>query len=291
MSTQPAPIYSDDFHIDGIIQINDEEFQKISSLVYSKFGINLTEKKKALVRGRLNKLIKGLGYTSFDQYYNAVMEDRTGGQLLSLIDKISTNHSYFFREHDHFTFLMETALPEIVQKTGTVNGEDLRIWCAGCAAGEEAYTLAIVIREFFGPQIYRRKPIILATDISLSALNQAAEGVYVAERIKTVPPEYEKKYIQPVGNEKYGVSDELKKLILFKRLNFMRESFPFKGKFHIIFCRNVMIYFDNETKLDLVARFHRYMYDDGFLFIGHSESLGRGSGLFRYVQPALYRKI
>lgn len=291
MSTHPGPFYSDDFHMEGIIQINDDEFQKISGLVYSKFGINLTEKKKALVRGRLNKLIKGLGYTSFDQYYTAVMEDRTGGQLLSLIDKISTNHSYFFRENDHFNFLKESALPEIVQRMGDAKSEDLRIWCAGCAAGEEAYTLAMVVREFFGPQLYKGKPIILATDISLSALNQAAEGVYVAERVKTVPPEYAKKYIKSIGNEKYRVADELKKLILFKRLNFMGESFPFKGKFHIIFCRNVMIYFDNETKLDLVAKFHRYMNDDGFLFIGHSESLGRGSGLFRYVQPALYRKI
>jgi chemotaxis protein methyltransferase CheR len=278
-----------DFSFEGIVQISDREFRHISALVYEKFGINLTDKKKALVRGRLNKLIRGLGYKTFQEYYDSVVQDTTGRSLLELVDKISTNHSYFFRENEHFDYLETGILPRIAPQLKEKN-EDFRIWCAGCAAGEEAYTLAMVLLEYFGAAYFRGKPGILATDISLSALNQAAEGVYSIDRVQAVPHYYKNKYMKQIAPDRYKVSEELKKLILFKRLNLMRPDYPFKGKFHVIFCRNVMIYFDNQTKLDLVAKLHRYIYDGGYLFIGHSESLGRGSGLFQYVQPAVYKK-
>ncbi len=281
----------EDFSVNGIIQIDDGEFRRIADLVYTKFGINLTEKKKALVRGRLNKLIKGMGFSSFAEYYDSVVGDTTGKYLISLVDKISTNHSYFFRENDHFNFLIEQGLPEFERKYGNSPEGGLRIWSAGCAAGEEPYTLAILLYEYFGKRALQGKPVVLATDISLTALEQAMEGVYVHERVKTVPKELAAKYLQSAGPEKMRVSDELRKLVLFKRLNFMRDSFPFKGKFHFIFCRNVMIYFDTKTKMDLVAKFHRYLHDDGYLFIGHSETLGRGNDMFQYVKPALYKKI
>lgn len=279
-----------EYSFEGIIQINDHEFQLIAALVYEKFGIHLTDKKKALVRGRLNKLIRGLGYTTFEEYYNAVVQDPTGKSLLSLVDKISTNHSYFFRENEHFQFLETVALPSIEAIIREHNG-DFRLWCAGCAAGEEAYTLAMVLLEYFGKTSFKGKPGILATDISISALSQAAVGEYTPDKVQTVPQFYKRKYLRQIGPTTYRVTDELKQVILFKRLNFMRPEFPFKGRFHIIFCRNVMIYFDAETKERLVTKFHRYMYDEGYLFIGHSESLGRGSGVFKYIQPAVYKKL
>lgn len=291
MQTDNVQLPKEDFSVNGIIQITDAEFKRIAKLVYTQFGINLTDKKKALVRGRLNKLIKGQGFSSFDEYFDYVLDDTTGKSLISLIDKISTNHSYFFRENDHFNFLLEQGFPEFVQKYENTPDGDLRIWSAGCAAGEEPYTLAILLYEYFGPRIYQGKPVILATDISLTALELAMEGVYVHERVKTVPKNLSDKYLRPEGKEKMAVTDNVKKMVLFKRLNFMRDSFPFKKKFHFIFCRNVMIYFDTETKLDLVAKFHRYLHDDGYLFIGHSETLGRGNELFKYVRPALYKKI
>lgn len=291
MEEQRGASTGEEYSFDGIIQISDGEFKKIAELVYTQFGINLTDKKKALVRGRLNKLIKGLGFKSFEEYYDSVVGDTSGKGLISLIDKISTNHSYFFRENDHFNFLLEQGFPEIEQRAGLAEEGGLRIWSAGCAAGEEPYTLGILLYEYFGKKIYQGKPLILATDISLTALEQAMEGEYVQERVKTVPKNLAAKYLQKSGADKMRVNDDLKKLILFKRLNFMRDYFPFKGKFHFIFCRNVMIYFDTETKMDLVTKFHRYLHPGGYLFIGHSETLGRGNDLFQYMKPALYRKI
>ncbi len=280
-----------DYSFGGVIQINEKEFRAIAELVYDKFGINLTEKKKALVRGRLNKLIRELGYTSFDQYYHSILEDTTGRSLLDLVDKISTNHSYFFRENEHFDYLETVVLPSLNERLKQDRSVDFRLWCAGCAAGEEPYTLAMILLEFFGADYFHGKPAILATDISVSALNKAMEGVYTADRVQAVPSYYKKKYFTKLSADTFKVSDSLKRLILFKRLNFMRDDFPFKGKFHVIFCRNVMIYFDTPVKLALISKFHRYMFDDSYLFIGHSESLGRGSDLFRYIQPAVYYKI
>ncbi|MEW5815813.1 MAG: protein-glutamate O-methyltransferase CheR, partial [Spirochaetota bacterium] len=214
-------VYWNDLGIDGIIELTDKEFSLISELVYKKFGINLTDKKKALVRGRLNKLIKTLGFTSFEDYYNSIINDPTGSQLSSMIDRISTNHSFFFREKDHFDFLLTKALPELVERFQSQAPFDLKIWCAGCAAGEEAYTLAMILAEYFGLNFFKGRPPILATDISLTTLNQAVKGEYPKERISTVPEPFRKKYIRESGAGVYKVIDELKRLVLFKRLNFM----------------------------------------------------------------------
>lgn len=276
--------------MEGIIDLSDKEFQYISKLVYEKFGINLTDKKKTLVRGRLNKLLRELGFNDFDSYYHHIMNDKSGRSLLQLVDKVSTNHTFFFRENDHFEFLRDRVLPEMSQRLETGRTRDLRIWCAGCATGEEAYTLAIVLTEFFGPGFFTSGPPILATDISLTALEKAALGVYGIDRLQTLPPQLLRKYFKSNGDDSYTVNDELKNLVLFKRLNFKRSEFPFRGKFHSIFCRNVMIYFDQPTKVDLVRKFGRHIVDGGYLFIGHSETLGRTNENFTYMQPAVYIK-
>lgn len=276
----------------NMIDIKDKEFNQISKLVYSRFGINLTEKKKALVRGRLNKLIVSLNFSSFSEYYDYVQEDKSGQRLLDMVDKISTNHSYFFRENDHFTYLTDTVLPAICSDESRRKDNTLRIWCAGCANGQEAYTLAMVVSEFFKNQTLQLKPAILATDISISALENAVKGYYTEEGSSGIPDNLKKKYFT-INKEDKSVTagKELKNLILFKRLNFMNETFPFKNKFDIIFCRNVMIYFDNVTKDTLVNKFHRYMLDQSWLFIGHSETLGRSNSNFRYVKPSTYVRV
>jgi chemotaxis protein methyltransferase CheR len=275
--------------VEGLIQLRDEEFSLISGLVYERFGINLTDKKKALVRGRLNSLVKSQGFSSFEEYYASVVNDPTGGSLLSLIDRISTNHSYFFRETEHFEILTSKVLPEIMKKVQQQGSRELRLWCAGCAAGEEAYTLAMVLAEYFGSEAYRLDIRILATDISVSALQQAVEGAYSAHKLKFVPEQY-RKYFKKLDDDNYQVVESIKRMVLFKRLNLMREDFPFKKKFHTIFCRNVMIYFDQITRRGLIEKFQRYIYQDGYLFIGHSESLGRETGMFRYIQPTVYKR-
>ncbi len=276
--------------MEGLIDIKDEEFQHISELVYQRFGINLTEKKRVLVRGRLNKLLHQLGYKDFDSYYQDITNDKSGKGLLELVDKISTNHTFFFRENEHFDLLKNRALPEISSILEKERNRDVRIWCAGCATGEEAYTLAIVLAEFFGAEYFKNSPPILATDISLTALEKAMLGVYGADRLTQLPRTMLQKYFVPNSAGGYTVKDFLKKLVVYKRLNFKRENFPFKNKFHTIFCRNVMIYFDQPTKEDLVAKFARHLIDGGYFFIGHSESLGRSNANFQYVQPAAYMK-
>ena len=275
------------FSVDGAIRLTDREFCLISELVYRRFGINLTEQKKALVRGRLNSLVKSQGFANFEDYYNAVVNDRTESSLLSLIDRISTNHSFFFREGDHFEFLKGIVLPDLCRKIEGRQKTDLRIWCAGCAAGEEPYTIAMVLHEYNSLMGWNIG--ILATDISTSALEQAKEGIYPSGRLDKVPAQY-RKYFKKLDSDSYAVKNIIKQKVLFKRLNLIRNDFPFKGKFHLVFCRNVMIYFDQETRKILVTNLHRYMHDGSYLFIGHSESLGRESEKFRYIQPTVYMR-
>src|SRR6056297_185566 len=276
--------------MEGLIDITDNEFKQISALVYEKFGIHLTEKKRVLVRGRLNKLLRQMGYTDFESYYNAILEDPSGAGLLELVDRISTNHTYFYREKDHFDFLEKRVLPDIARQLDEQGSKDLRLWCAGCATGEEAYTLAIVLAEFFGPQYFSDGPPILATDISRTALEKAMLGAYGKERLDQIPKGLLHKYFVLNDMGGYSVKDVLKKLVLFKRLNFKRETFPFRKKFHTVFCRNVMIYFDQPTKETLVNKFGGVLNEGGYLFIGHSETLGRDNMNFQYVQPAVYVK-
>jgi chemotaxis protein methyltransferase CheR len=278
-------------HTDNLIDLTEEEFRKISQLVYTRFGINLTEKKKVLVKGRLNKLIREMGLSSFSEYHESILNDSGDGSLLTLVDKISTNHTYFFRENDHFELLAKTVLPEMERRFSATRSKDLRIWCAGCASGEEAYTMAIVLRENLESSFFKDMPLILATDISLSALGTADKGVYPVERLAGIPENIRKRYFIQESDTTFRVADSLRKLVLFKRLNFINERYPFKQRFHLIFCRNVMIYFDAETKNRLIEKFHAHLDDDGYLFIGHSETLNRDLRLFSYVQPAAYRKM
>ncbi len=274
---------------DGIINLTEKEYRLISDLVYQRFGINLTDKKKALIRGRLNSLLKSKGFVSFEEYYEYVINDSSGSSLLSLIDRISTNHSYFFREAEHFDFLTDVVMPELVRSAERRGKREIRIWCAGCAAGEEPYTLAMVLKEFFGADLVRWDVGILATDISGSALTQAEDGIYPEHRLNGVPDDYQK-YFRRHGSNSFAVDEKLKSLILFKRLNFMRKSFPFKNKFDVVFCRNVMIYFDQKTRKELIAKFQSHLRKGSYLFIGHSETLGRDTELFQYIKPTVYKK-
>lgn len=276
--------------MEGLIDISEKEFRQLSDLVYRTVGIHLTDKKKMLVRGRLNKVIRKLGYSSFEEYYQALASDTSGRHISELIDRISTNHTYFFRENDHFTFFVDTVIPWITGELEKKGNRDVRVWSAGCASGEEAYSIAMLLAEQFGTDFFAGAPPILATDVSSTALSTAMTGIYPKERLKDIPRPFLLKYFVQAGPDRYQVKDVLKKLILFKRLNFSSERFPFKGKFQVIFCRNVMIYFDPPTKDRLIAKFEQHLEDDGFFFIGHSETLGRNHPSFRYLKPATYRK-
>jgi len=272
---------------DAMLDLDDESFRKIADLIYTRFGINLTDKKRALVRGRLHSLIKAAGLSSFGEYLDYVLEDTHGDRLLQLIDRISTNHTYFFREADHFSYLAEELMPHLLERPG--DDRQVRIWCAGCSSGEEPYTAAMVLTEAFPTETAAGRIRLLATDISTTALAAAVEGEYAEQKLAGVPQRY-RKFLSRTEGDRWRVSDRIRSLVLYKRLNLMNEIFPFKRSFDVIFCRNVMIYFDQETRRKLLAGFYRHMAPGASLFIGHSETLGRDTALFRYVKPTIYAR-
>ncbi|MFC1563845.1 CheR family methyltransferase [candidate division KSB1 bacterium] len=277
-------------HVIKSFTISDREFQLLSSLIYDLFGIVLTDKKKTLVIGRLQSELKKRGFNSFRQYYDFVLNDKSGQSLLTLIDKISTNHTFFFREADHFEFFEKQALPNIQSFLAQRNEKEIRIWCAGCSSGEEPYTLMMLVNEYFASEKKDWNVKLLATDISTTALEKAVAGIYKNENIRNIPQTLLKKYFTKHDDDSWVVKDILKRNLFFKRLNLMQQNFPFKNNFHIIFCRNVMIYFDSKTRGELIDKFSRFIIPEGFLFIGHSETIGRNNESFMYIKPALYQK-
>ncbi len=275
---------------DSALQLTNEELRLISRLVYEKFGIKLGEKKRNLIVGRLHKLVTSGGFKSFKEYYNYVVREPSGRALLTMVDQLSTNHTFFFREKDHFDFFFKEALPRLTKKLFKNGRRNIRVWCAGCSSGEEPYTLAMLLREYFGVHISNMDIGILATDISISVLKKALAGIYPAETISQVPLSFRRKYFTPLKDGNWMINQELKEMVLFRRLNLIRNEYPFKGRFHAIFCRNVMIYFDSATQKALVERFYRYTEPGGYFFVGHSESLSRLSVQYKYIRPSIYHK-
>ena len=272
------------------LSISDQEFARLRNLIHERFGINLTEQKRSLLVGRLQKLMRSLNLPTFSAYYDYLVEDKTEKSLGELVDLISTNHTYFNREKDHFDYFSQTALPAIIASLRQQNRKDLRIWCAGCSTGEEPYTLLMLMMEYLGTDYHKWDAGILATDISDRALGIARQGVYATERVIQLPEALRRKYFSAVGADKMAVVDKVKKEVTFRRFNLMNNRFPFKKPFQIIFCRNVMIYFDQPTREALVKRFHQFTEPGGYFFIGHSETLGRTQSLYNYLKPALYQK-
>ncbi len=272
-----------------LMPITDAEFRKIRDLVHARFGIFLTDQKRSLVVGRLQKLVRELSLPNFEAYYEHVRHDPTGASLAELVNRISTNHTFFFREKEHFDFLAERALPEVCDGLRKRGDHDLRLWCAGCSSGEEAYTLAMLVQGYLGQERGQWQAGLLATDISAKVLRVAIAGRYAKDRVAQLPPKLQRHFVD-AGGEMVEASAQLKREITFRRFNLMNAQFPFKRPFHVIFCRNVMIYFDQPSRDALVQRFYDHMAPGGYFFIGHSESLGRTRTPFKYVVPSVYRK-
>ena len=232
------------------IIITDKEFELLSKFIKFNYGINLKEEKKSLVMGRLQTVLYQKNMKSFSEYYEYISSDKTGKGVSDLINRITTNHTFFMRESIHFDFFKDKVLPKLKE---TVHDRDLRIWSAGCSSGEEPYTLAMLIDNYFGREKLFWNTEILATDISSQVLKIAKNGVYTNERIEPIPYEIRTKYFKRINNESSEVVEAIKKEVTFARLNLMNKSFPFTNKFHAIFCRNVMIYFNMEIlhKLDI----------------------------------------
>jgi chemotaxis protein methyltransferase CheR len=272
---------------EAAVNITEQEFTQLAAFLKGNYGINLSSEKKTLVVGRLGLLLAQHNFQSFSEYFNYVLSDTTGNAMVTLLDKITTNHTFFMREPEHFEYLRNIVLPYFDKHN---RARDLRIWSAGCSTGEEPYTLAMIIDEYFGEKRFGWNIGILATDISTNALNKAKRAEYTEEQIEAVPRQWKLSYFRKISNNNYVLVDKIKKDVLYRRLNLMEDNFPFKKKFHCIFCRNVMIYFDTETKQKLVEKYYNNIEQGGYLFIGHSETLNNLRTKFKYVMPAVYRK-
>lgn len=266
------------------------EFERIRDLVSRHFGIRLPKEKKSLVISRLQGSLIKSGFKTFSTYLDQVETDRSGRELSHLIDRIATNHTFFFREQDHFDFFQKTALPEIVNRLKLTGSNDLRLWSAGCSGGDEAYSFVICLMEYFADDYHKWNAGILATDISEKMLKEARIGIYPEKRMSELPKLYKVRYFKKIDNETYEIRDELKREVTFRRLNLKNTDVVFKGLFDVISCRNVMIYFDQAIKDQVVRFFYAHTRPGGYLFVGHSESLNRRLSPYEYVQPGVYRK-
>ncbi|TAE30951.1 MAG: protein-glutamate O-methyltransferase CheR [Candidatus Kapaibacterium sp.] len=273
------------------VQLSVDEFDSLSRLVYDRFGIFLPPEKRTMVTVRLQKVLRKMGMTSFHEYHEYLT--RAGGNSEALIEfanHITTNHTFFWREKDHFEFFTRQFLPSISATLSAKREFDLRIWCAGCSSGEESYMLQMLLMDYFGAEYPKWKAGVLATDISERALGVAEAGVYPLERIELLPDNYRRKYTKQLPTGEIQILPQVQKDVVYRKFNLMNTHFPFKRPFHAIFCRNVMIYFDKPTRDALVERFYNALEPGGFLFIGHSETISRDSSSFRYISPALYQK-
>jgi chemotaxis protein methyltransferase CheR len=266
---------------DDIRPLAPREFDQIRELAYRTFGLDLKPGKEELVNARLRRLVRENGCRSFQEYYRGVIADRSGEALPAMIDALATNHTGFLREAEHFESLRRDVVPMLAHR------DPLEIWCAACSTGEEVWTLAMVLSE----AIPGRRIRITASDISNKALAWAQRGRYPLARCQGVPSGWISRYFVAEGRPAvaYHVAPPIRALASFHRVNLV-EPYGWPRQFPIIFCRNVMIYFDSPTQEKVVARLAEQLEPGGYLFVGHAESLARVSHSLEYVRPAVYRK-
>ena len=276
------------FMAQAMPEMTEAEYHKLAQLIYSVSGISLKDSKQALLTSRLAGVLAQSGRKSFTDYYNSLIADTSGASVAALVDRITTNHTYFMREPAHFNFFRDTVLPHLKK---TVADRDLRVWSAACSTGEEPYTLAMILDEFLDTEKSRWDCQVLATDLSEKVLKDASRGVYTAERIEPLPPMWKQRYLTRLPDGNYEIMDRIKKEVIYRRFNLIEPVYPFRKKFHVIFCRNVMIYFDAETRAAIINKLYDMTEPGGYLFIGHSEAIDRAKSKYKYVLPAVYRKI
>jgi chemotaxis protein methyltransferase CheR len=261
-------------------------------LIFREAGISLSDAKRVLVCSRLSKRLRHFGFKTFSQYYEYLMRsDHDGEERLQMINCITTNKTDFFREAHHFDFLRQFFFPQVRERGLWGLPKRLRIWSAGCSSGEEPYSIGITAREFFA-SLPGWDVKILASDIDTEMLRTAEQGIYHAERLASVPAELMRRhFLRGRGEWKgyYRVRSELRELVTFRRINFAEESWPIHTRFDLIFCRNVIIYFNRETQRRLFERLAKYLHPYGCLMVGHSESLQWLSDMFVPMSGTIYR--
>ena len=270
-----------------------KDYQFIRDIVYKNSRINLGEDKQELVSARLGKRLRATGKATISDYCDLLRTPAGAEELGNLIDVISTNHTYFFREDGHFTALKEMILPDLARRRQKESWPTLRVWSAASSSGEEVYSVAIAIDEYFTAHPLSWPRQFEATDISTRILAKAKAGIYSSETVSRIPPATAKAYFQTGFGEQaglYRVKASIRDTVRFSQLNLLEGQPPFNEPFHIIFCRNVMIYFDRATQEELVNRLKARLVPGGYLMVGHSESLtGINHGL-KLIRAATYQK-
>lgn len=274
------------------LKMTDDDFGRLSSFIYEELGIKMPYQKKIMLQSRLQKRLAALNMGSYKEYIDFVFsKEGLEDEIIKMIDLITTNKTDFFRESSHFDYLTSTVLPEIC--SGKQQKKTIRIWSAGCSSGEEPYTLAIVLKEFlenqpdFDFEIY-------ATDISLRILQKAATAIYPLDRINEIPLALKKKYFlksKDQTNKTVRLIPEIRSKVTFQRLNFMDPYYAVEREFDIVFCRNVLIYFDREIQQQVITKLASKLKFDGYFFLGHSESITNMKVPLRQIRPTIFRKI
>lgn len=264
-------------------------FEQFRDLIYEQSGISLASSKQTLLQSRIGKRMRTLNIGQEQDYLHRIVGDQSGEEIVFLLDAISTNVTYFYREPEHFD-----RLKTVLQQWLSEGRSRIRLWSAACSSGQEPYTMGMVASEVIRQSGKSGTDLrILATDISTKVLDAAIRGQYTEREIERVSSEDRSRYLRSAGGPQpaaYTVADELRQLITFRRLNLSQPPFPMRGPFDAIFCRNVMIYFDDPVRARLVAEMTRLLRPGGLLFIGHAESLLGITANLAAVAPSVYQK-
>lgn len=267
--------------------MNDQNFNTISKIAYRYTGIKLPEQKRQMIYSRIARRIRALNLDNFDQYCE-IISDEKHAEFNEFINSITTNLTSFFRENHHFEYLESTIIPHLKKIHGS--NRKVRVWSAGCSTGEEPYSIAMTLLKSFGSSSNWDLKI-LATDLDSNVVTTGRNGIYVADRLSGLEPSLVKKWFSGnADSSQYAIADEAKNLIQFNRLNLL-DNWPMRNKFDIIFCRNVVIYFDKPTQMKLFDRYAEQLNDGGYLIIGHSESLHKLTDRFEAIGKTIYRKV
>lgn len=265
------------------MSISDSDFNRLVNFVQTNYGINLNQKRQ-LITGRLSTTIRQRGYSSFTAFVDHLLNTKDQAEITMLLDKLTTNYTFFMREQDHLDYFYNNIIPELVRRHQ--KDKTLAIWSAGCSSGEEPYNITMLLYDYLGSQAKDWDTRLLATDISTQALTAARRGVY--ELPDTIPAEWKRKYFVAEKSGAHAVASAVKDNVIFQSFNLM-EPIRFRRKFDVIFCRNVMIYFDQPTKDALVQRFYDATVPGGYLLISYSENLSQNTP-YRRLAPATFQK-
>ena len=265
--------------------LNENSFKKYCDFIYSETGISINPNKKQLLQMKLNKAMNKNNIKSYDEYFSLISNNTSTADFQKFVNYITTNTTQFFRENNHFKFIKENMNYILENNPRIMKDKEIRIWSAGCSTGQEPVTLSIILKECFNNEINLR---ILATDINTKVLKKAISGEYLDTDCSSLPREYMLKYFDKIDNV-YKVKKEILSNIKYRQFN-LTNKFNFKKGFDIIFCRNVMIYFNNASQEKLINKFYQHIVPGGLLFIGHSESLINKKHAFKNIGPSIYIK-